>query len=65
MVGQGENCACRDAHLKTTRSAYSPWSPAVNVLLILALVVAVKLKLAFAAAVLVGALGYAAWRAFA
>jgi hypothetical protein len=40
-------------------------SPVVNVLLILALFVAVKVKLFVAAGVLAGLLGLAAWRAWA
>lgn len=69
MEGQGEVCACRGER-KPTRpkqqaQRFSPWSPAVNVLLLVALFVAVKLKLVFAAVVLAGLLGFAAWRAWA
>lgn len=65
MEGQGRRCACRGEAKPAHRQRYSAWSPAVNVLLILALMVAVKLKLTAAAMVLAGLLAWAAWRAWA
>jgi hypothetical protein len=63
MVGQGRQCACRGEGAQPVR--YSALAPVVNVLLILALFAAVKLKLVAAAVVLAVFTAYAAWRAWA
>lgn len=68
QFGQGRYCRCAEElqeQRKSAGDAGRSWSPAVNVLLILALFAAVKLKLVFTAVVLAGLLGWVAWRAWA
>lgn len=68
QFGQGRYCRCAEElqeQRKSAGDADRSWSPAVNVLLILALFAAVKLKLVVAAVVLAGLFGLAAWRAWA
>jgi hypothetical protein len=59
------NSVTRDGDERRPCTSYSRWSPAVNVLLIVGLFAAVKLKLVLAAVVLAGFTGYAMWRAWA